>query len=76
MTSNSERAPVRARPFLLLYEEAIPPSPEVEVKYDYCKQESSINVDGTWQSAVDVFGYDVWHMTRVTKQERETTDDE
>lgn len=62
------------RPFLLRFSEPLPAQPGVRMRYDPVRQVSEVEVDGLWIDSTagkgDVGG------TRVTRMNRETTDDE
>ena len=71
------RNEVPRSPFILLFAEPIPSSPEVPFRYDVSRQIGEVLIAGAWVDAVDTKGsIHASDKTLITEVKKETTDDD
>lgn len=75
MTTEDHFKRMPAFPFICLFAQKLPELPNQWLRYDAGRQISQVFVDGAWVDTCDAPGA-ISASSRVTKLDRETTDDE
>jgi hypothetical protein len=62
-------------PFLCRFAQSLPQEPPLVLQYDAQRQVAKVLIEGEWVDTPDATAH-LWVGSRVTRMERETTDDE